>query len=207
MNRTDLVRRAGMPRLRTTAAAALGIGLTLAAAGCGGERPSAGTEGGQGVAVPSSPTTSPSVPPTSQQQTLPPKCRDGDPLTIGRAPVDAAAGHRYLRIDVRNCTPRPVALDRPSLTGVTDSQTTGRLRLTPTPVAGRPEEPFTLGPGETASAGLEWLAEPREGRLQKLRVAAATDDIADTVPFDVLEMNLSTQLDYYSWVASPDDVF
>lgn len=204
------MKRPGALRTRIPLVAALGLSSVLALTGCGASRLSGGEAGlddGQSVTVPASPTNTPPRPTDSQERTVPPKCREGDPLAVGRAPLDAGLGHRYLRIDVRNCTSRPLDLDRPVLTGVTGSDRAGLLRLIPTPVANRPEEPFILGAGETASAGLEWLAEPRSRRVQALEVTAAHGDTPDPVPLDVLEMRLSTRVDYYPWVSNPDDVF
>ncbi len=204
------MKRPGTLRFRTPLAVALGLSTVLALTGCGESHPSDGSEAAedrQSVTVPTSPTTMTSRRPDSQERTLPPKCREGDPLAVGRAPLDPGLGHRYLRIDVRNCTSGPLDLDRPIITGVTGTGRTGTLRLIPTPVANRPEEPFTLAPGDTAHAGVEWLAEPRTRRIQELRVAATNGDIPDLVPLEVLEMRLSTSLDYYPWVSNPDDVF
>ncbi|MGB3763585.1 MAG: DUF4232 domain-containing protein [Ornithinimicrobium sp.] len=143
----------------------------------------------------------------SLDRAIAPTCKTGDPLAVGRSAIDAALGHRYLRVEVRNCTKRPVDLTKPTITGTTATGDTGTIRLTLTPVANRPERPFALAPGATAYAGMEWLVEPRSGRLQELHVAAASVDVQDPVPVDDLEMRLSTRLDYFPWVVDADDVF
>ncbi|SHG31454.1 hypothetical protein SAMN05443575_1995 [Jatrophihabitans endophyticus] len=64
-----------------------------------------------------------------------------------------------------------------------------------------------LGPGRTASAGLSWRAEPRDERIRELRIAATPADPAHVVPLDLLELRLTSRLDYYPWVSRPSDVF
>ncbi len=186
------------------------VGMVFGVAACGAEDSPSTTPATerQRAEADSAPTGNvPSVSPNSQEQVLPPPCRDGDMLSVGRSAVDAATGSRYLRIDVLNCTTRPLALDRPTITGPSDTGTQERISLEPTPVANRSETEFTLAPGATASAGLEWLAVPREASLPELTIAASNDDRADSLPFDTLEMSPDSGLDYYPWVSSPDDVF
>lgn len=195
---------------RTRALLGVTLGLVLTVTACGDRSVGKGGPGEWPDLAPPAPTsltTEPTHSPDSQERALTGNCRAGDPLAVGRSAVDAGVGHRYLRVDVHNCTSEPISLDRPTVTGVSSTGTMKRLRLTPTPVANRDEAPFTLNPGETASAGLEWLAEPPEGRLQELRLSAATGDIPTSVLFDVLEMAPTSHLDYYPWVSDPDDVF
>ncbi len=199
--------------LRTPLIATIGLGAVLTLTGCSQSRTSedkTGADRQNAVVAPSatpSATTSAVARPQARERTVPPKCRGRDPLAVGRAPIESGLGHRYLRIDVRNCSSRPLQLDRPMLTGTTGAGRTSALRLAPTPVANRAEGSFTLGPGDTAHAGVEWLAEPRHRRIRELRVTAANSDTPDPIPIEELEMRLSTRLDYYPWISNPDDVF
>ncbi|NYG54128.1 DUF4232 domain-containing protein [Nocardioides perillae] len=127
---------------------------------------------------------------------------------MGHGVVDSALGRRFLRVDARNCTTREVVLKQPVLTGETASGRRGTLRVTATPVAGRPDEPLVLPPGGTACAGIAWRAAPRSGRLVELRlVTGAREDLPDLLTLDVLDLRLDSRIDHYPWTRDPEGVF
>lgn len=197
-------RRAPGPVTSTPSVLALALALVLA--GCGTqpaeEQPTAAGRPEVAASDLPAPADAPEPP-----RSVPARCRAGDPIAVGRGPVEAALGSRYLLIRVRSCSREPVSLDRPVVTGVTGTDRTGTLRLTPTPVADRPDRPFTLAPGETVWAGLRWLAEPRTAAVRQLRISATAADEPDVVPLDVPGLRLGTRLDYYPWAARRDAVF
>lgn len=182
---------------------AWGLSAVVFLTGCGGLHAFEKTEVSP---VTPSATSSPSE--SLEEGRLTAVCRAGDSVAVGRSPVDSGLGHRYLRIDVRNCTSRSLTLERPVLTGLTGGGRSSVLRLAVTPVADRSDEPFVLARGDTASAGVEWLAEPRGRRVVEMTVATgAQGDRADLVRLSALEIRLVTRLDYYPWVSQPDGVF
>jgi len=175
----------------------------LAAAGCGSATgPSAqdpmAADGGS--AAPAGPTAAP----TPADRARPAEC-GGAPLAVGAGLADAAAGHRYLPLEVRNCTDQPVVFDQPPV--VTALLPSGKRLDTPLEVVSTPGR-VTLEPGALAYVGLEWLAGGREPRWADSVEVAVEGLGSGEVPLGNFDVNRDTaELRTYRWTTRPDRIW
>lgn len=179
------------------AAACLVAALALTA--CGEQTGSTGTGASPAASSPAAPPTRspkrPAVRVPGTDEEVQPTCRPGDPVAIGRSIVEAALGHRYLALTARSCTDRPVLLQQPRITG-SNRLRTRDLAMRPSSTT-RPGGAFTLRPGDTAMAGIEWLAQPRLGWVHSLEVTTGEGDRADVLRFTDLDLRPATRLRYH----------
>ncbi|MFI6333816.1 DUF4232 domain-containing protein [Streptomyces sp. NPDC050535] len=186
-------------RLKSTRGAALVCLVALAVSGCGlsteldrelhpDGRPSPESEPGpaatRAVEPPESGSPAPS-PPVQAASGCP-----SSGLRFGVGPVDGAMGLRSMTLTMTNCGERPYELDGyPSVTVLDeagepfpDVRTAEGTDEVPMASDRSEPEPFTLGPGETAQAGLLWRMAAEDGTY--LRVAPDKERDAVNVRLD-----------------------
>lgn len=150
------------------------------------------------------PSTAPSLTPSQSasapDKPVPATCRDGGPIGVGRGVVEAATGHRYLQIVVRNCSDEPVQLRRPELA----SGDTGKpLNLTTNPLALEPDSRVRLAPGKELSFGIEWLAAPRGQWIGSMLVDVADGVRPSRLALPSADIRQDTKLTYHPWSEQP----
>ncbi len=157
-------------------------------------QPSAPAVSETSPAVPGGPKASPAVP-VQQDRGCPPSG-----LRVGTGPVDAAMGLRAMTITLTNCGKKPYELkgypavrvlgaEGDPIPGVRTVEGTDQVAMAPEDPG---PEALTLGPGESARAGLYWRMAAEDGTY--LRVAPAAGRSTTTVrlpdPLDIGPENI-----------------
>lgn len=202
-------------RRKSTRGAALACLLALTASGCGLSAELDRELNPERTPTPTPSATRAAQPPASATPapSVPVQAASGCPasgLRFGVGPVDGAMGLRSMTLTMTNCGEQPYELDGyPSVLVLDeagepfpDVRTAEGTDEVPMASNQTRPEPFTLGPGETAEAGLLWRMAAEDGAY--LRVAP--DKERDTVNVrieDPLDIGPENVLGTTPWVPVP----
>ncbi|MFD4528648.1 DUF4232 domain-containing protein [Streptomyces sp. NPDC058470] len=202
-------------RLKPTRGAVLACVLALTASGCGlsaeldrelnPERtPTPSETRAAPPPVPATPSSAPSI------AVQPVSGCPSSGLRFHAGPVDGAMGLRAMTLSVTNCGEQPYELNGYPSVSVLDEagdpipgvRTIEGTEGVPMASDDTGPEPFTLGPGETAEAGLVWRMAAEDGTY--LRVAPDKgQDAVNVRPEWPLDIGPENILGTHPWVPAP----
>lgn len=197
-------------RLRRSRGAALVGVLALATSGCGLSAELDREANPERKPTPSETRAAPLPASASPSPSVPVQPVGGCPssgLRFDVGPIDGAMGLRAMTLSMTNCGEQPYELNGyPSVSvldeagapipGVRTAEGTDEVPVAPPDSA---PEPFTLGPGETARAGLLWRMAAEDGTY--LRVAPDKErDVVNVRPDEPLDIGPENILGTTPWV-------
>lgn len=154
------------------------------------------TEAGSDTEAPSSGATA--------QAGLEPTCA-AEPLALGAGEIEAATGHRYLPLAVRNCSGEAVTLTGPPGLAVLDQEGS---TLAVTVSEKEPAGELRLKPDATAYVGLTWLANTRgSDPTAGHELVVTVDGLGSAGVLDTLDLGATGEIGTYSWRDSLDGLF
>lgn len=189
-------------RSRAALSTLIGIGLLTSFVGCGDQREDAVDE--PDVETTALPAPSPLEPEplhgAAPFRAHPESCKDAA-LYLDDVFLDAATGHRYLALRLRNCSARPVRLDRaPQLVLRTVKGTVVQPRVD----EWERRPPVRIPPAGHAFLGLEYLAADLKPRAAAVTLSAAGEALSVT---GELDLDTRTPITIYPWVLRGKDLW